>query len=199
MSRVVGGALLILLSPVLAVIAVLVRIRMGRPVLFRQARSGLRGRSFDIVKFRTMRAERYEGEPDSDRINNLGHFLRVTSLDEVPSLVNVVRGEMVLVGPRPFIASYAQHYTEREAKRLAVKPGLTGWHQVNGRNRMSWEEKFDLDVWYVEHRTWWLDLKILARTPRALLRSTDVAHHNHATMPFFERSIDRDAQEGHEN
>lgn len=187
MNRVAALLVLILLSPLLAVTTLAVRLTMGSPVLFSQERSGLGGVRFRIWKFRTMRATRQDGEDDRDRITRFGALLRKTSIDELPSFWNVVRGDMTLVGPRPFIADYAALYDQQQARRLEVKPGITGWQQINGRNRLTWEEKFELDIWYIDHRSMWLDLKILAGTPLAVLRSRSVSHGGHATMPRFER------------
>jgi lipopolysaccharide/colanic/teichoic acid biosynthesis glycosyltransferase len=167
---VVAGTALVVLSPVLAVVALLVRLRLGSPVLFRQRRSGLHGEEFTIVKLRTMRAERYPGEPDADRTPPLGHRLRSTSLDELPQLWNVLRGDMSLIGPRPTLPEQVARYGPHERRRLEVKPGLTGWAQVNGRNAISWPDRIELDIWYIAHRSLTLDLRILARTIGRLLR-----------------------------
>ena len=171
---VVAGVAGLLLAPVLAVLAVAVRLRLGSPVLFRQRRSGWRGREFDIVKLRTMRAERYPGEPDADRTPPLGATLRHFSLDELPQLWNVVRGDMSIVGPRPTLPEQVRHYDERQRGRLAVRPGLTGWAQVNGRNSLSWPERIELDLEYLEHRSLRLDLRIVARTVVGLLLPSGV-------------------------
>jgi sugar transferase EpsL len=138
-----------------------------------------------VLKFRTMRAAATADEPDEDRITVVGRFLRSSSLDELPSLWNVVRGEMALVGPRPLPLAYSPLYTAEQARRLEVKPGLTGLLQVRGRNSLSWEEKFALDTWYVEHRSWKLDLRILVETPLVVLRGSGISHPGHATMPVF--------------
>ena len=167
----VGG---VLLAPVMAVVAVLVRWRLGRPVLFRQRRSGLLGEEFTIVKFRTMRPERYPGQPDTERSTPFGDLLRSSSLDELPQLWNVARGDMSLIGPRPTLPEQVVHYSERQRGRLAVRPGLTGWAQVRGRNSLSWPDRIELDLWYVEHRSLALDLRILAATVRTLLRRTGI-------------------------
>lgn len=167
-----GG--LVVASPVLALVAVLIRIRMGSPVLFRQQRSGLDGREFTIVKFRTMLAEAHPGQPDAERTTRLGDRLRSSSLDELPQLVNVLRGEMSLIGPRPTLPSQVARYGERERGRLAVRPGVTGWAQVNGRNSLSWPERIELDLWYIEHRSWRLDARILVRTVRNVLQPEGV-------------------------
>jgi lipopolysaccharide/colanic/teichoic acid biosynthesis glycosyltransferase len=188
---VVGSALLLLvLAPLIAVTTVVILARMGSPVLFRHERAGRRGRPFVLLKFRTMRPP---GSPDTGpdgdhrRLTRLGRLLRATSIDELPSLVNVLRGEMSLVGPRPLPVRYLERYTAREARRHEVRPGLTGWAQVNGRNALAWDDRLDLDVWYVDHRSVGLDLRILARTVGTVLRHNGVNHANHATMPEFER------------
>jgi lipopolysaccharide/colanic/teichoic acid biosynthesis glycosyltransferase len=165
----VAGVGLVVTSPLVAAIAVAIRLTMGRPVLFRQQRSGLRGAEFTILKFRTMRAEREPGEPDADRLTRLGNLLRTFSLDEIPQLVNVLRGDMSLIGPRPTLPSQVARYGPRERGRLAIRPGITGWAQVNGRNSLSWPERIELDLWYIEHRSWRLDVRILVRTVRQLL------------------------------
>jgi len=167
---VVAGLLLIVLSPVLAVTAILVRLRLGSPVLFRQLRPGLDGRLFTILKLRTMRDARYPGEPDADRTPPFGHRLRATSLDELPQLVNVLRGEMSLIGPRPTLQEQVARYGPHERRRLEVRPGLTGWAQVNGRNALSWPERIELDIWYIDHRSLALDLRIIGRTVARLVR-----------------------------
>ncbi len=158
---------LMILAPVLVVLGLLVRWRLGSPVFFRQRRPGLRGRPFTLLKFRTMTEARdEEGQllPDEQRLTRFGRFLRRTSLDELPELINVLKGDMSLVGPRPLLMEYLERYTVEQARRHEVKPGITGWAQVNGRNALSWEEKFEFDVWYVDHVSLWLDLKILAMT-----------------------------------
>ena len=166
----VAGVAGVLLSPVMAVVAVLIRWRLGGPVLFRQLRVGLEGREFRIVKFRTMRDERFPGEPDVDRLPPLGKALRATSLDELPQLVNVLRGDMSLIGPRPTLPEQVAHYSARQHGRHAVRPGITGWAQVNGRNSLSWPERIELDLWYIEHRGALLDLRIVGRTLLRLVR-----------------------------
>ncbi len=161
-------------GPVSLLVAVLVRWRMGRPVLFRQPRSGRDGAEFSICKFRTMRAERHPGEPDPARLTRLGRALRSASLDELPQLWNVVRGDMALVGPRPTLPEQVRHYDQRQRGRLAVRPGITGWAQVLARNSVSWPERIELDLWYVEHRSWALDARILLLTAWRLLRPSGV-------------------------
>ncbi len=163
----VASVLLVLLSPVIAVVALLVRVGMGRPVLFRQQRPGRDGRPFSVLKFRTMIDQRdANGDllPDEARLTAVGRFLRRTSLDELPELVNVLRGDMSLVGPRPLLMDYLPRYTPEQMRRHDVRPGITGWAQVNGRNALTWDEKFALDVWYVDHHTLRLDIDILKRT-----------------------------------
>ena len=181
------GALL-LLSPLMVVVAVLVGIRLGSPVLFRQERAGWFGSRFECLKFRTMTDARDASGrllPDADRLTRLGRFLRSSSLDELPELINVIRGEMSLVGPRPLLAKYLERYSPEQMRRHEVKPGITGWAQINGRNALSWDEKFALDVWYVDHRSFWLDLSILTKTVWQVIRRDGVARPGHATMPEF--------------
>lgn len=181
-----GG--LVVAAPLLAVVALLVRLSMGSPVLFRQERPGRLGRPFELVKFRTMRdAADADGRllPDEARLTRVGSFLRATSLDELPQLWNVVRGELSLVGPRPLLMRYMPRYTAEQARRHQVLPGLTGWAQVNGRNAISWEEKFALDVWYVDHWSLALDLRIVAMTAIRVLRRSGISRKGHATMPEF--------------
>lgn len=181
--------LLTICLPVIAVIAVLVRTKLGSPVLFKQERPGLHGRPFMLYKFRTMTDER-DGDgvllSDHLRLTPFGLLLRRLSLDELPQLFNVLKGELSLVGPRPLLMDYLPLYTEVQAKRHLVRPGITGWAQVNGRNAVTWNERFDRDVWYVENRTFWLDLKILLLTVKRVLRSDGISNGNHATMPVFE-------------
>lgn len=182
--------------PVIAVLVGLVRWRLGRPALFRQERPGLHGRPFTMLKLRTMRdAHDAAGEPlpDAERLTALGALLRRSSLDELPQLWNVVRGDMSLVGPRPLLMEYLARYTPEQARRHDTRPGITGWTQVNGRNLLSWEEKLGLDVWYVERTSLWLDVRILARTAWTVLRREGVSARGHATMPKFVGSADADA------
>jgi sugar transferase EpsL len=184
----VASLALILLSPVLAVIALLVRSHLGRPVFFRQMRPGLHGKAFELIKFRTMRADstrQVDVASDVHRLTGIGRFLRASSLDELPELWNVLRGDMSLVGPRPLLMQYLDRYTPEQARRHEVKPGVTGWAQVNGRNALSWEEKFALDVWYVDHRSFWLDLRILLLTVWRLIRPHGINAEGQATMPEF--------------
>ena len=182
---------LILLSPLLGLLALLVRLRLGAPVLFRQLRPGLHGRPFTLYKFRTMTDARdAQGAllPDAERLTPLGRFLRSTSLDELPELFNVLKGEMSLVGPRPLLMEYLPRYTPEQLRRHEVRPGITGWAQVNGRNALSWEEKFALDVWYVEHHSFWLDLKILVLTTGKIINREGISQPGHATMEEFRGS-----------
>jgi len=179
---------LILLSPLYGVLALLLRRRMGPPVLFRQMRPGLHGRPFALLKFRTMndgRDEKGELLPDERRLTGLGRFLRSTSLDELPELFNVLKGEMSFVGPRPLLIQYLDRYTPEQARRHEVKPGVTGWAQVNGRNAISWEEKFGLDVWYVDHMSFWLDLRIIAMTIWKIVKREGISQPGHATAQEF--------------
>ncbi len=181
------GLLLALALPLLLLWA-LVRRKLGSPVLFRQVRPALHGRPFMMVKFRTMTDERgADGEllPDVQRLTPFGRFLRATSLDELPELWNVLRGEMSLVGPRPLLMEYLPLYSPEQARRHEVRPGITGWAQVNGRNALSWEERFELDVWYVDHRSLWLDLYILWLTVRKVILREGISAQGEATMPRF--------------
>ncbi|MGN6330781.1 MAG: sugar transferase [Motilibacteraceae bacterium] len=171
---VAAGLGLTVLSPVIAAIAALVRWRMGSPVIFRQQRSGLHGRVFTILKFRTMRDPRTPDEPDDVRTPALGRALRASSLDELPQLVNVLRGDMSLIGPRPTLPEQVVHYSAFQRRRLEVRPGITGWAQVNGRNSLSWPERIELDVWYVDHRSLALDLRIVVRTLLRLVRPAGI-------------------------
>lgn len=181
-------AMLLLLSPLLLVLWLLIRRRLGSPVLFRQERPGRRGRPFAILKFRTMTDARGDDGallPDAERLTALGAWLRRTSLDELPELFNVLRGEMAFVGPRPLLMEYLPLYTAEQARRHEVLPGITGWAQVNGRNALDWPAKFALDVWYVDHASPWLDLRILAMTALQVIRPRGISHAGHATMPPF--------------
>ncbi len=178
----------LLLSPLLVLIALLVYLFHGRPVLFRQLRAGYRGQPFWIYKFRTMNDARdAHGNllPDEQRLTSLGRFLRATSLDELPELFLVLSGKMSLVGPRPLFLHYLERYTPEQARRHEVLPGITGWAQINGRNALTWEEKFRLDVWYVDHRSFWLDLKILLLTVWKVLKREGISQPGHATAEEF--------------
>lgn len=185
---------LLLFSPVLLIVALLVRFRIGAPVLFKQTRPGLNGEPFEIIKFRTMTNEVDEyGQllPDDARLPPFGRFLRSTSLDELPELINVLRGEMSLVGPRPLIMRYLPRYTPEQARRNLARPGITGLAQVHGRNALAWEERFALDVEYVAKWNFFLDLKILVWTVRAVVKREGISAEGHATVPEFMGSEDR--------
>jgi lipopolysaccharide/colanic/teichoic acid biosynthesis glycosyltransferase len=185
LQRAAALAALVVLAPVLAVLAVAVRASLGSPVLYRCQRAGQGGRPFELLKFRTMVPLARPDQPDEERLGRFGRLLRSTSLDELPELVNIARGEMLLVGPRPLFVHYTDHYGDVERRRLEVKPGLTGWAQVNGRNAVTWPERFALDAWYVDHRSWWLDVRILWRTLATVLRRHGVSHEGEATMPLW--------------
>jgi sugar transferase EpsL len=187
-----SAILLIALAPVLLCLIVLIRLKMGKPVLFRQRRPGLHGRLFALYKFRTMNESRNPDgslKTDSDRLTALGRWLRRLSLDELPQLWNVLRGDMSLVGPRPLLVEYLPRYTPEQARRHDVKPGITGWAQINGRNAISWEQKFQLDTWYVDHWSLRLDLRILMATVWKVARGRGVSAQSHATMPKFKGSM----------
>ncbi len=178
-----------LLAPLTALIALLVRCKLGRPVVFRQTRPGRHAEPFELVKFRTMTDERGpDGEllPDEQRLPPFGRFLRSTSLDELPELWNVAKGDMSLVGPRPLLMEYLPRYSARQARRHEVRPGLTGWAQVNGRNAPDWDTRLEMDVWYVENRTCWLDLRILARTVRAVVKRDGITPEDSTVTPKYE-------------
>ena len=184
----VASLVLILFAPVMALVALAIRVTMGRPVFFRQIRPGYNTKSFTVYKFRTMReAYGLDGtpRPDAERLTRLGRLLRRTSLDELPQLWNILRGDLSLVGPRPLLMQYLPLYTPEQARRHDVKPGITGWAQVNGRNAISWEDKFSYDVWYVDHWSLWLDLKILILTLIKVTRQTGISQAGHATMQEF--------------
>jgi len=183
-----AGLGLLILSPLILCLAWMIRRRLGSPVLFRQVRPGLQGRPFEMIKFRTMRdAADSNGQPlpDADRLTPFGRWLRSTSLDELPELWNVLKGDMSLVGPRPLLMEYLPLYSPEQARRHELRPGITGWAQVNGRNAISWEEKFALDVWYVDHHNLWLDMKILYMTLRKVLVRDGISAEGEATMPKF--------------
>lgn len=190
MDVLLGGAVALLALPLIVVTAGLVRVGLGSPVLFRQVRPGLHGRPFMIYKFRTMREGGLASGalPDAQRLTRLGSSLRALSLDELPALWNVLRGDMSLVGPRPLLMDYLELYTPFQARRHEVKPGITGWAQVNGRNALTWEQKFHLDVWYVEHQSLWLDVRILARTLVKVMKREGISHSEHVTMERFRGS-----------
>ena len=193
---------MVLLAPLFAVLAWKVRREFGPPVLFRQVRPGLDGDLFELRKFRTMTNERGpDGRllPDEQRLTPFGAWLRSTSLDEIPEMVNVLRGEMSLVGPRPLLVEYLELYSPTQARRHEVRPGITGWSQINGRNNMPWDEKLSLDVWYVDHRSLWLDMRILLRTLWVMVTRQGVALDGHATTVRFQGSDaeEDDGSDGH--
>lgn len=179
---------LLVLTPLLASLALLVRVKLGTPILFRQTRPGRRGRPFAIAKFRTMTDAR-DGTgqllPDAERLTKFGRFLRSTSLDELPELINVLKGEMSLVGPRPLLIQYLERYTPEQARRHEVRPGITGWAQINGRNAITWEQKFEYDVWYVDHVALGLDVKIMVLTLRKILKRESINEPGQATAQEF--------------
>ncbi len=183
---------LVMLFPLLLFISIAVRVSIGAPIFFRQQRPGRKGRPFEMIKFRTMNSKKDEQGtllPDEIRLTVLGAVLRKTSLDELPELVNVLRGDMSLVGPRPLLMSYLDRYSEKQMHRHDVRPGITGWAQVNGRNAISWEDKFEFDVWYVENQSILLDFKILFSTLFNVIQQTDISQEGHATMPEFMGTI----------
>ena len=187
-DRLVAAIMLILLSPFIGILAIAIRLNMGSPIIFSQPRGGKNNSTFTFYKFRTMTDERdSEGNllPDMERLTPLGEFLRQTSLDELPQLWNVLIGDMSFVGPRPFIAVYLERYTSEQARRHSVSPGITGWAQINGRNSITWEEKFQLDLWYIDHWNLWLDLKIIAQTVNKIVSKEGVDEDQNTTMTEF--------------
>lgn len=192
-DKILALVLIILFLPLYIVVSLLILIKMGRPILFRQRRPGKNEKIFGIYKFRTMTNEKDEfGEllPDEKRLIGVGKFIRSTSLDELPQLFNVLKGEMSFVGPRPLLIEYLPLYNEKQKKRHDVLPGITGWAQVNGRNAISWEEKFDLDVWYVENQSFLLDIKILWMTFLKVVKRSDISSSTSSTMEKFTGSED---------
>jgi lipopolysaccharide/colanic/teichoic acid biosynthesis glycosyltransferase len=185
---VLAGLALLILGPLFLVTAVIVGIGIGRPVFFRQERAGLNGECFNIIKFRTM-TDAYDLEgrllPDAQRLSRCGRFLRSTSLDELPELINVLKGEMSLVGPRPLFSKYLERYTREQTRRHDVLPGMTGWAQVNGRNALTWDEKFEFDLWYVDHQSPTIDLKIIVLTCWRLIKREGIQEPGHATAREF--------------
>lgn len=185
---VVSFGMLVLMLPVFVVLALLIRSRLGSPIMFRQLRPGLGGRPFEMIKFRTM-VNAYDSHgnvlPDHLRLTELGRFLRLSSLDELPELWNVLKGEMSLVGPRPLLMEYLPLYSDEQRRRHEVRPGITGWAQVNGRNNLSWEDRFKMDVWYVDNQSFWLDLKILLMTVKKVFLREDINQDGHATAEKF--------------
>ena len=190
---------LLALSPVLALIAAAIYLTMGRPILFTHVRAGKDGKPFKLLKFRSMTNQRDASGnllPDAERLTRLGSFLRRSSLDELPELLNVLRGEMSLVGPRPLLMQYLPLYTAEQMRRHTVRPGITGWAQINGRNAISWEKKFEHDVWYVDHQSLWLDLKILFLTVWQVLRRDGISQPGHVTADFFRGSPEQQPNAG---
>ncbi|WP_180041232.1 MULTISPECIES: sugar transferase [unclassified Acinetobacter] len=190
---VIASSALVLLSPVYALVAHKVKKNLGSPVLFRQVRPGLHGKPFEMIKFRTMKdALDAEGNPlpDSERLTPFGKMLRATSLDEMPELWNVIKGDMSIVGPRPLLMEYLPLYNSEQAKRHNVRPGITGYAQVNGRNAISWEKKFELDTWYVENQSLWLDFKIMLKTIKKVIAKDDISAEGEATMSKFTGSAE---------
>lgn len=190
-DRLVTIIALFLLSPLLLVLGVVVRLKLGSPVLFRQQRPGHHGKPFMMYKFRTMTDARdSDGNllPDDERLPSFGRFLRSSSLDELPELINVLKGDMSLVGPRPLLMEYLPLYSPLQARRHEIRPGITGWAQINGRNTISWDDKFKLDVWYVDHHNLWLDLKILWLTVTKVFKREGISQHGQATMEKFKGS-----------
>lgn len=188
---------LLVFSPVLAAVAWQINRKMGSPVLFRQIRPGINGKPFEMIKFRTMKdAVDAQGNPlpDSERLTPFGQFLRSSSLDELPELWNVLKGDMSLVGPRPLLMEYLPLYTPEQYRRHEVRPGVTGWAQINGRNALSWEEKFRLDVWYVDNRSLWLDIKILFLTVKKVVVRDGISADGEATMPRFTGSVQQSGE-----
>jgi lipopolysaccharide/colanic/teichoic acid biosynthesis glycosyltransferase len=190
---IIAGTALIILSPLYAFVAYKVKKNLGSPVLFRQVRPGLHGKPFEMIKFRTMKdAVDANGNPlpDSERLTPFGKMLRATSLDEMPELWNVIKGDMSVVGPRPLLMEYLPLYNAEQAKRHNLRPGMTGHAQVNGRNAISWEEKFKLDTWYVENRSTWLDFKIMFKTVHKVIAKDDISEAGEATMTKFTGTSD---------
>ncbi len=184
----VAITLLIILFPLLIVVSILVRVKLGSPIFFRQQRPGLNGKLFSVVKYRTMTDEKdSDGQflSDAVRLTPFGKFLRSTSIDELPELINIIKGEMSLVGPRPLLKQYLERYSDEQRRRLDVRPGITGWAQINGRNTISWEEKFKLDVWYVDNHSFLLDFKILLLTAWKTVKRADINAPGEATMSEF--------------
>jgi len=184
----VSAAALIALSPAILIVAILVRVKLGAPIFFRQVRPGVHGKPFEMIKFRSMLNawdEHGQPLPNDKRLTKFGRLLRSTSLDELPELWNVLKGDMSLVGPRPLLMEYLPLYNEHQARRHEVRPGITGWAQVNGRNAISWEQKFEYDVWYVDNQSFWLDLKILFLTVKKVLVREGISSSETVTMPKF--------------
>ena len=196
LDLVLSAFALMLFTPVLVLVAALVRIKLGSPIVFRQPRAGLGGQSFTLFKFRTMTDARDATDellPDSERLTRFGRFLRASSLDELPELINVLKGDMSLVGPRPLLMKYLELYTPEQFRRHDALPGITGWAQINGRNTVTWEQKFEMDVWYVDNRSFLLDLKIIALTIVKIALREGVSQAGHATAQEFKGSLGKGA------
>lgn len=194
---ILAACLLLPLMPVILLLMLAVRIKLGSPIFFRQTRPGLHGKPFHMLKFRTMANKQSVGgdvPDDSERLSSFGCFLRTTSLDELPELWNVIKGDMSLVGPRPLLMEYLPLYSTEQARRHGVRPGITGWAQVNGRNAISWEEKFRLDNWYIDNRSLWLDIKILTLTVWHVFRKTGINQEGHVTIEKFRGNISQEAR-----
>ena len=189
----ISAVVLVLISPILLLVSVLIKLFLGSPIIFKQERPGLHGNIFTLYKFRTMRTLEMTDDPSSDiqRLTRFGKFLRSTSIDELPELINVINGDMSLVGPRPLLTQYLPLYSPEQFRRHNVLPGITGWAQVNGRNAISWEEKFKLDVWYVDNQNLGLDIKILFMTIWMVIRSKNINAPGHETMPPFSGGVDK--------
>ena len=190
----VSLVLLVIFCPIFFIIALLVKIKLGSPIIFRQQRPGLYGKPFYLYKLRSMTNEKdHKGQllSDYERLTSFGQFLRKYSLDEFPQLINVIKGDISLVGPRPLLMEYLPLYTKDQSIRHNVRPGITGWAQVNGRNAISWEEKFSLDIWYINNRSFFLDLKILFLTINKVIKKEGIKHASHVTMPLFKGGLDR--------
>ncbi len=192
---IITSSLILLIGlPIYAILSILIYTKLGSPILFRQQRPGLHGKPFTILKFRTMTSKRDDAGdllPDGQRLTRFGRFLRSTSLDELPELLNVLKGEMSIVGPRPLLMQYLPLYTPEQRRRHDVRPGITGWAQINGRNTLSWEEKFKMDVWYVDNHTFLLDIKIILQTIIKTVKRDDINQQGHATMQKFLGSTDK--------
>ncbi|MGD9554541.1 MAG: undecaprenyl phosphate N,N'-diacetylbacillosamine 1-phosphate transferase [Arcobacteraceae bacterium] len=187
-DKIVALLLIVLFSPIYIIISLLILMKMGSPIFFRQKRPGYKEKIFSIYKFRTMTNETDENGnllPDEQRLVGIGKFIRSTSLDELPQLFNVLKGEMSFVGPRPLLIEYLPLYNEKQKRRHDVKPGITGWAQVNGRNAISWDQKFEYDVWYVDNQSFWLDMKILWMTFLKVIKRSDISSNSSATMEKF--------------
>ncbi len=195
---ILGLILFILFSPVMIIVALLIRFNMGSPVVFKQLRPGFKGRSFNLYKFRTMSNVKDENGyllKDDERLTDLGKVLRKYSLDELPQLLNVIKGDLSFVGPRPLLMEYLERYSEEQARRHDVKPGITGWAQVNGRNALTWEQKFKFDIWYVDNSSFWLDLKILWMTFFRVLKAEGISGDNSVTMTKFMGNKNKELEE----